>query len=271
MPLSEQQAIAAFLDRETAKIDALIAEQEKLIALLAEKRQATISHAVTKGLDPDAPMKDSGVPWLGEVPAHWDVVPAKRVSSVFVPQRNKPVLNDGARGINWATMDDLKKEVIESTQLWVDVDAIREAGSRVLQQGAVIASCVGNFGAASINQIEVIINQQLQAYIPSRKVEAKYLRFVVVASQGYFEQVGTAATLVYVNQEGFKSLPIPLPPLAEQNEIDSLLQSVLHRIDQLELESLRSIDLLKERRSALIAAAVTGQIDVRGAVSAEAA
>jgi type I restriction enzyme S subunit len=91
-PLAEQSAIASFLDHETGKIDELIAEQERLLALLAEKRQATISHAVTKGLNPDAPMKDSGVEWLGEVPGPWGVVLAKRISSIFVPQRNKPEL-----------------------------------------------------------------------------------------------------------------------------------------------------------------------------------
>ncbi len=156
-PLSEQQNIANFLDRETAKIDELIAEQQQLIELLKEKRQAVISHAVTKGLNPDAPMKDSGIEWLGEVPEHWVVTVAKRAASVFVPQRNKPELNDDGDGIFWATMDDMKTEEILKTSFWVSRDAAKDSGSRVLNKGAVIASCVGNFGIASINSVDLLI------------------------------------------------------------------------------------------------------------------
>lgn len=259
----EQAAIAAFLDRETAKIDGLISEQEKLIALLAEKRQATISQAVTRGLNPDAPMKDSGVEWLGEVPAHWGVVSAKRVSSVFVPQRNKPELNDAGEGVNWATMDDVKQARLALTSLWVSNSAMSDAGSRILGVGAVIASCVGNFGVATVNDVDVVINQQLQAYIPKAAVKAEFLRYVVVASRVYFEQVGTAATLVYVNQQGFENLPLPLPPLDEQIGIINFVDSSLRQMDTLKAEVESVIALLKERRAALIAAAVTGQIDVR--------
>lgn len=265
-PEAEQTAIATFLDHKTAKIDALIAEQEKLIALLAEKRQATISHAVTRGLNPDAPMKDSGVAWLGEVPGHWEVVPAKRVASVFVPQRNKPELNDIGDGICWATMEDVRQPRIRSTRWFVSQDAIADAGSRVLERGAVIASCVGNFGVATINEVDLVINQQLQAFIPGSSVSADFLAAVVLVSSAYFELVGTAATLVYVNQEGFENLPVPLPPLAEQTDIVKKLAVSLSEIAVLGEQAERAIDLLRERRSALIAAAVTGQIDVRGVV-----
>lgn len=173
----EQQTIAAFLDRETAKIDALIAEQQRLIELLKEKRQAVISHAVTKGLNPNAPMKDSGIEWMGKVPEHWDRMVAKRVTNVFVPQRNKPELNDEGDGVFWATMEDMKKDEINQTGFWVSEKATKDAGSRILSKGAVIASCVGNFGVASINVVDVIINQQLQAYIPKPVLKAEYLRY----------------------------------------------------------------------------------------------
>ncbi|MGZ8258031.1 MAG: restriction endonuclease subunit S, partial [Methylotenera sp.] len=106
-PFVEQKAIANFLDHETAKIDTLIEKQQQLIKLLKEKRQAVISHAVTKGLNPNAPMRDSGVEWLGEVPEHWEVTRAKFVSNIFIPQRNKPELNDD-NGVAWATMEDMK-------------------------------------------------------------------------------------------------------------------------------------------------------------------
>lgn len=199
-PKAEQIIIATFLDRETAKIDALIAEQQRLIELLKEKRQAVISHAVTKGLNPDAPMKDSGIEWLGEVPAHWAITAAKRVANVFVPQRNKPDLNEEGNGVLWATMEDMKSQKIQNTNLWVSEEAAKISGSKILKKGAVIASCVGNFGEASINMVDLIINQQLQAYITKSAVEAEFIRYFIGIAKVYFEQVGTAATLTYVNQ-----------------------------------------------------------------------
>ena len=269
---SEQRAIATFLDRETAKIDALVEAQERLIALLKEKRQAVISHAVTKGLDPSAPMKDSGVEWLGQVPAHWEVCSAKRVASVFVPQRNKPELNSDGVGIGWVTMDDMRQHDIWETHRWVSTEAAAVAGSSVLPAGSVIASCVGNFGVSSINRTQVIINQQLQAYIPSPSVFAEWLAYSVRLGVRYFEQVATVATLPYVNQIGFGGLPLALPPMEEQRAILRNLEERIRSMGSLIEGAEVAVSLLKERRAALISAAVTGKIDVRGLVqTAEAA
>jgi type I restriction enzyme S subunit len=263
-PRTEQAAITAFLDRETAKIDALIAEQQRLIELLQEKRQAVISHAVTKGLNPDVPMKDSGIEWLGAVPEHWSVMAAKRVSSVFVPQRNKPELNTDGDGVCWVTMEQMRNEEITTTDLWVSEAAACSAGTRVLRAGAVIASCVGTFGIAAINKADVIINQQLQAFIPGEGIDTNFLRHCVVNSAGYFEQIGTAATITYVNHFGFENMPLAVPPLEEQAEIVDSIARYAARLDALTAEAERGIELLQERRSALISAAGTGQIDVRG-------
>ena len=268
-PLSEQTAIAAFLDRETGKIDALVEEQRRLIELLKEKRQAVISNAVTKGLDPNARMKPSGVEWLGEVPEHWEVVPAKRVASVFVPQRNKPELNADGEGLPWVTMEMMTAAEIGTSDAFVSEAAALAAGSRVRPPNSVIASCVGTFGVAAINRSEVIINQQLQAYLPAMVIMPELLRFLVLAGGSYFDQVGTAATLAYVNQEGFANFPIAVPPRHEQARIVAELSSVLVGLDSLTAEALRGIALLNERRSALIAAAVTGKIDVREAAQAD--
>jgi restriction endonuclease S subunit len=263
----EQTQIAAFLDRETAKIDGLVAEQRRLMTLLKEKRQAVISHAVTRGLNPDAPLKPSGIEWLGDVPEHWDVLPAKRVSSVFVPQRNKPELNVDGEGLFWVTMEQMRSEEIKSAELSVTESAARDAGTRVLLAGAVVASCVGTFGLAAINSVDVIINQQLQAFIPTDRIEAKFMRHCVVIAEGYFEQIGTAATIAYVNQLGFANMPLVLPPKTEQHQIVEFLAAESTKLNTLTTEAQRAIDLLQERRTALISAAVTGQIDVRGVVA----
>lgn len=260
--MNEQEKISSFLNYEIARIDRLIAKQQQLIELLKEKRQAVISHVVTKGLNPDVPMKDSGVEWLGQVPEHWVVTKAKHVSSIFVPQRNKPELNSIGDGIAWATMEDMKSDEISCTNYSVSQKSLVDAGSKILPTGAVIASCVGNFGITSINKIDVIINQQLQAYIP-KKINAIYFSALISCSKCYFELIGTAATLVYVNQEGFSNLPVLIPPPNEQTEIESYVALKKEKFDSLISQVMKQITLLRERRSALISSAVTGKIDLR--------
>lgn len=134
-----------------------------------------------------------------------------------------------------------------------------------MSKGAVIASCVGNFGIASINLVDVIINQQLQAFIPIKTIIAKFILYSIIRSKAYFEQVGTSTTLTYVNQQGFENLPLTLPSIEEQTAIVNFLDLQTAKIDALITETQASIALLKEHRIALISAAVTGKIDVREA------
>jgi type I restriction enzyme, S subunit len=263
-PLDEQRAIAAFLDRETTRLDALIARKQRLIELLHEKRTALISQAVTRGLDPHVAMKDSGVEWLGEIPAHWEVARAKQVSDVFIPQRNKPDLNSDT-GLPWITMEDIARPSVDGSiaTRFVTQSAAREAGSKPLPTGSVIASCVGNLGIASVNTEPVIINQQLQAYLPKR-INGWFLRYLVGISQPYFEIAANATTLSYVNREGFGELPVVVPESNEQTAIVFYLDEATKKIDLLIAKVKDAIERLREYRTALIAAAVTGKIDVRG-------
>ncbi len=258
----EQQTIARFLDYKTQQIDQLIAKKQTLIDKLNEQRIALITHAVTKGLNPDVEMKDSGVEWLGDVPKHWEIQRAKFISKVFVPQRNKPELNMDKDGVPWVTMDNMGSDEIWDAEHYVSIQAASEADSKSLAAGAVIASCVGNFGVASINRLEIIINQQLQAFIPIR-ISAEYLRYIVVISKSYFELIGTAATLIYVNRFGFEEMLVSLPLVEEQQEIVAYLDRETARIDRMVELNQQTIDKLKEYRTALITAAVTGKIDVR--------
>ncbi|MGF1583054.1 MAG: restriction endonuclease subunit S [Gemmataceae bacterium] len=266
--IPEQQAIAAFLDRETARIDALIERKERLIALLEEKRQAVISHAVTRGLDPSVPMKDSGVEWLGMVPEHWRVTVAKRVCQIFVPERSKPDINNDHDGLPWITPEDIGKPTVSASvsNRWVSEEAMTRNGSRSLSSGSVVASCVGRFALASINKVPCIINQQLQAYVP-RRINPFFLRFLIMISEAYFGQNATVTTLAYVNQEKFGEMPVLLPPSVEQVGIVNWLDNRMPRIDTLEKQINDGIDRLQEYRTALISAAVTGQIDVRDEVT----
>jgi type I restriction enzyme, S subunit len=261
-PLDEQESIAHFLDRKTSQIDALIAKKAALLEKLDEKRTALISHAVTKGLDSSVPMKDSGVEWLGDIPEHWTVSKARFISSIFVPQRNKPELNSD-EGLPWVTMDDMSSERIKETLFKVSDVAFKIAGSKMLKKNSVIASCIGNFGICAINDVDVIINQQLQAFIPFSTIAPEYLCEIVRISNDYFKMIATAATVVYVNQAGFANMPILLPPKEEQEEIINFIMLKRTKIDRQKAKVKEAIELLKEYRTALITNAVTGKIDVR--------
>ena len=261
-PLNEQEKIAQFLDYKTKQIDDLIKKKETLIEKLDEKRTSLISHAVTKGLDSSVPMKDSGIEWLGEIPKHWEASKAKFASSIFVPQRNKPELNLDD-GIPWLTMDDMLSDRIRKTLFKVSEEELQKAGSKVLRKNSVISSCVGNFAICAINDMDVIINQQLQAFIPFNTIFPEYLCELIRISKDYFKMIATAATVVYVNQSGFANMPILLPPKKEQEEIINFLTFKKLKIDQQKAKIKEAIELLKEYRTSLITNAVTGKIDVR--------
>ena len=199
--------------------------------------------------------RDSGVEWLGEVPEHWHIKGMRNIANIVRGASPRPAGDPryfGGESVPWVTVADITKD---------DYVELRE--TRVLKAGAVIASCVGTFGIAAINSSAVIINQQLQAFIPSMRINVNFLRHCVVNSAGYFEQIGTAATIVYVNQLGFENMPLAVPPLGEQAEIVDSIARRAAKLDALTTEAECAIELLQERRTALISAAVTGKIDVR--------
>lgn len=270
--ISEQKSIAAFLDRETAKIDALVAEQEKLIALLQEKRQAVISHAVTKGLNPAAPMKDSGIEWLGEVPAHWDVKRLKKISpfitvgvvvnpSTFVADEGFPFIYGGdiREGvIDWANsrrIDEESSEANSKTRLKAgDLLTVRVGAPGVT--AVVPAECEGGNCASVMLVRQGPFNSHWLCFAMNTRI----VRFQV-------EVVQYGAAQEQFNISHAVNFWVPTPPRSEQDQIAEFLASETAKFDTLTAEAQRAIGLLQERRSALISAAVTGKIDVRGLVA----
>ncbi|MFO1251895.1 MAG: hypothetical protein U1E77_12395 [Inhella sp.] len=280
-PPAEQTTVVAFLDRETAKIDALIAEQEKLIALLAEKRQATISHAVTRGLNPNAPMKDSGVPWLGEAPAHWDIRALRRViagiEQGWSPECHAREADPNEWGVlkagclnggvfrpleNKALPPDLSPES-KYEVLVGDVLMSRASGSPELvgSTALVTATRSGLMLSDKIFRLRLQDDMQPRYFVAAMGSVALRAQIENALSGGN----GMANNLP---QSSLLSFVMTVPPLGEQEAVAEFIEQELGRLDGLSVESERAIALLKERRSALIAAAVTGQIDVRGAVAA---
>jgi type I restriction enzyme, S subunit len=271
-PRDEQHDIATFLDRETAKIDALIAEQEKLLALLAEKRQATISHAVTRGLNPNAPMKDSGVPWLGGVPEHWQV---RTISSLSTKITNgfvgptRDILAD--EGVRYLQSLHIKGNCIRfDSPYYVHHEWSETHAKSILESGDVLIVQTGDIG-----QVAVVTDEfagcnchALIIVSPERDVVAgEWLSWVLNSDYGFHSllSIQTGALHPHLNCGNVKNLFMPVPPIDEQHRIIAYLQAKLHGFEKLSDEAERAISLLKERRSALISAAVTGKVDVRNA------
>ena len=272
-PLPEQTAIADFLDRETGKIDVLIAEQERLIELLKEKRQAVISHAVTKGLNPDAPMKDSGIEWLGHVPEHWEVISIKWLSPV-------------RRGASPRPIDDPKYFDDDGEFAWVriaDVSAcdgilnqttqqLSELGSSLsvkIAPGELFISIAGTVGKPCISGIKACIHDGF-VYFPGLKMNPLFLYRIFECGECY-GGLGKWGTQLNLNTDTIGSIRVALPAAHEMEMILTFLSQEMGKFDTLTAEAQKAITLLQERRSALISAAVTGQIDVRGITQQKAA
>ena len=274
-PHNEQVTIAAFLDRETAKIDALIAEQEKLIALLAEKRQATLSHAVTRGLNPNAPMKDSGVAWLGEVPAHWDVKRVKHLVRESIAGPYGSSLTKSmyvASGYRVYGQQQVIPDDFSVGDYYISEEKFAAMSRYQVAPDDILISVMGTIGRAAVVPHKVepgIINPRLVLYrVFERLVLPRYLQTFLnnPTSERYFSLAAQGTTMEGLNMGSIGELYVALPPPNEQLEILKFVQLEGEKLDALSVESERAIALLKERRSALIAAAVTGQIDVRGAL-----
>jgi type I restriction enzyme S subunit len=248
-PIDEQRRIAAFLDRETAKIDALAAEQERLIELLEEKRRAVISHAVTKGLDPKVPMKDSGVRWLGSAPAHWTVKRLKFLCRMQTGSKDtQDAVNDGAYPFFVRSQ---QVERINSQAF--DCEAVLTAGDGV-GVGKVFHHYTGPFD----------FHQRVYMFNEFQNVQGRFFfeflraNFFKVALEG-----GAKSTVDSLRRPMLANFEVCVPPMGEQVEIIQFIEASASEFEKLIHEAQVAIGLLSERRSALISAAVTGQIDVR--------
>ena len=267
----EQGGIATFLDHETAKIDALIAEQQRLIELLQEKRQAVISHAVTKGLNPNAPMKDSGIEWLGEVPEHWEV---RRISSLSTKITNgyvgptRDILVDS--GVRYLQSLHIKNNSIAFNDAYFVKKEWSDAHAKsILQEGDVLIVQTGDIGQAAVvpKEFEGCNCHALIIVAPVREVlTGDWLGWVLNSDYGFHSllSIQTGALHPHLNCGDVKDLSVPIPPLNEQREVSEAIVDRIGSITSLLDEATIAIALLQERRSALISAAVTGQIDVRG-------
>ncbi len=268
--ISEQKRIVIFLDRETAKIDALVAEQQRLIELLKEKRQAVISHAVTKGLNPHGPMKASGIEWLGNVPVHWRVMPLRTIANVVRGASPRPAGDPryfNGDAVPWVTVAEITKDM--SVYLTETETLLTQEGaehSNFFRSGTLIYSNSGaTLGVPKILKIDACANDGVVAFLNlDSDVQSEFLyHYLSSITDSIREKVKQGSGQPNLNTDIVKDLRFGVPPVDEQQRIVERITRLAAQFNSLSAEAQRTIDLLHERRTALISAAVTGQIDVR--------
>ncbi|HCJ4873293.1 restriction endonuclease subunit S [Vibrio parahaemolyticus] len=259
---NEALKIANFLDHETAKIDTLIAKQEKLIELLKEKRQAVISHAVTKGLNPDAPMKDSGVEWLGEVPEHWAVLPTKRFFRLVAepsPKNHDKELLSVYAAIGVAPRKELEQKGNKASNT---------DGYWLVKKGDIIVNkLLAWMGAVGYSEYNGVTSPAYDILRKTKDINPKFYHYLFRQefTQKEFKRWsrGIMEMRLRLYFEELGRIMMPMPPKNEQDAIVDEIESMVSKFSQVEEKSKLQIELLKERKTALISAAVTGKIDVR--------
>lgn len=269
-PLEEQKSIARFLDFKTTQIDALIAKKKSLLDKLAEKRTALISHAVTKGLDPSVAMKDSEVPWLGNIPAHWDAKRLKFVVSTFgggTPSTGKPEYWNG--DIPWVSPKDMKSDFIEATEDYLTEIGVAESATKIVPVDSVLIVVRSGILRHTIpvarNSVEVALNQDLKALVADERLRPGFIHWFISGLQEGLLPIWSkqGCTVESIEMDYMSNTVIPLPPVEEQDAILEKVLEITSRLDAQAEKVSAIISSLIEYRSSLITHAVTGKIDVR--------
>lgn len=268
-PKSEQRAIAVFLDRETARIDTLVAKKERLIELLQEKRTTIISRAVTKGLDPNVPMKDSGVEWMGKIPAHWEARKVKRCCLVRRGASPRPIDDpmyfDDEGEYAWVRIADVTASERYLERTTQRLSALGKSKSVSLEPRELFVSIAATVGKPIITKIKCCIHDGF-VYFVGLHENREFLYYVFSCGEPYKGR-GKQGTQLNLNTDTIGDIYLPLPSREEQEGIVEALDRETARVDTLIAKVRDAIDRLKEFRTALISAAVTGKIDVREEVA----
>lgn len=266
-----QQGVADFLDREVGRLDEVAAAKRRMIELLDEKRTALITHTVTKGLNPDAPMKETNIPWLGQIPAHWDVMQLRRFgieikTGPFGSQlHSHDYVSDGVPIINATHI--VGGRVVPDSAVTADDATTRRLADHRLQQGDIVFGRRGEAArAALVGEREegwLCGTGSIRLRIADARVDLQFVEHFVgsVAAAQYFETVGVRLTMLNLNEGILRDLVVPCPPIAEQQAIAETLNSQLSTLNAAADSLKRQIELLSEFKSALITAAVAGQLD----------
>ena len=265
----EQIRIAHFLDTKCAEIDALIAAKEKTNALLKERRQSIIYEAVTKGLNPDAPMKDSGIEWIGQIPENWGIAALKRVatpSTGMTPSKANSQYWEG--DIPWFSSKDIKADYLFDSEDHISQQAVDECGLTVHDENSVVfcarSGILRHTFPVSVLKCKGTINQDLRVLATSETIDPEFLMYYLRGMNNtivtLYQKVG--ATVESIEMEWLLYLPVALPPMQEQKEIAEYIVTRCNEIDSQIAANEISVQKLKEYRQSVIYEAVTGKIEI---------
>lgn len=261
-PVRQQRAIADYLDREMARIDVLVAAKEEVLALMAEKHWALVTHAVTRGLNPAAPFRDTGIPWLGQIPKHWNV---ERTRWLFQERDERSETGEE----ELLTVSHLTGVTPRSEKNVNMFEAESTEGYKLCRKGDLVINTLWAWmGAMGVSPVDGISSPAYNVYTPNETLIAAYVdalvRMPVFAQEVTRYSKGVWSSRLRLYPEGFFEVWLPVPPLAEQHAIIAYISAETGRLDALRIATERTITLLKERRSALIASTVTGQLNIGG-------
>lgn len=268
-PLPDQAVIADFIEAESNHIDALIAAKQRLLDLLAEKRRAIVAEAIMRGLNPAAPMRSSGIDWLGDIPAHWEAIPLRFLVSFSggaTPDTRN--LDYWSGVIPWVSPKDMKRDFIDDAEDHVSEAALDNSALKMIEPDAILIVVRGMILAHSfptaINKVPVTINQDMKALRCAERIAPAFLVDVLKGAKDYLVSLADSSAhgTKKLETEALGRFEVPVPPIDEQREIVRHIATETAKIDRLRAATEHSVTLLKERRGALIAAAVTGQIDI---------
>lgn len=266
-PKTEQIVIASYLDYKVGQIDVAISEKERILEDLKIYRTAIISEAVTKGLDKNAEMKDSGIEWIGEIPENWNTIKLSRVypniGSGTTPDTNNSQYYS-EEGINWLQTGDLNDGDIYETSKHITEFALKEKGLRIYPKGSLVIAMYGaTIGKVGLLQIDTTTNQACCVLPPSERMSIIYTKFVLQAAKDVLLKQSVGGGQPNISQSIIRSLSIPMPPLEEQIKIAEKIQNTYQNIEKTLNELLLGIDDLKAYKSSIITEAVTGKVDLR--------
>lgn len=261
-PVSKQEAITEFLDRETARLDTLIAAKESLLSLLAEKRGAIITTTITRGIDPTVRLKESGIAWLGQVPEHWEI---ERAKWLFTERDIRSEFGDEEM-LTVSHLTGVTPRAEKNVYMFM---AESQEGSKICEAGDLVINTLWAWmGAMGVSAQRGIVSPAYNVYEPYDRLDPAYLdylvRMPVFAQEAIRYSKGVWSSRLRLYPEGFYEMWLPVPPVEEQKEISCYLGVETKKIDSLQTATEHTVALLRERRSALIAAAVAGQLEVRG-------
>ena len=259
---AEQERIAAFLDAECAEIDAVLEKTRASIEEYKKLKQAVITQAVTKGVRGDRPMKDSGIEWIGEIPAEWDVLNLVAHTSMLTPMRDRPENLDGP--IPWVRIEDFEGKYIESSKagLGVSMKTVKEMNLKVYPVGTILCTSSCIMGKCAIVSRELVSNQRFIGIIPDRTTDKTYLYYLMTSNAERMNFLSTGALQANLSRSAFEHLKVQFPPYSEQQEIAAYLENKCEKIEELILKKQQYITEIENYKKSLIYEYVTGKREV---------